>query len=447
MTKKTIFHSTWVSCFWLLSIAKSIGQEVKTFANLDAVLSFAKTQNSSFEQAALQSQLAKLTKQTAIGNVLNPRVPASVQVLDHIKQQMSFLPGQAFGMPEGTFKAITMGQQYASTLSVQPQFDILNLSSWAQIKSASINQDLVDNQNQMNEQKLYDQINMTYFNLISMQGQQQILKENIQLAQNVALIMQNKFKEGLARKQDLNEALSNLLGLQDKMQQLEWNMKIQHQILDLYFENRVQSEVIETVWEFEKTAPLQVANNPLWIDNAELQKQMAQQDKRVLMLQNVPVLSFVSSFNWQNLSNDGFFAASSNGVSYHYVGLKLSYDFPTTVQKIANLKSKSVQLEQLENQAQHVQKEQDHKNKQMQLEFEKAKGQVVFLKQIFELKKDSYEKNFNQFKENILPLDKLLLSQTDMLNSQLQWVVGLSNVGYCWWRIRINNQFLDKETK
>ena len=142
----------------------SFSQEEKVVHSLVEILQLSKEKNYALQNASLQTQLASLTKKTAIGNVLNPRIPASAQTLNNFDQQVSFLPGPIFGLPEGTFKEVTMGQQYTSTFSVQPQFDILNFGSIAQVKSAKINQQLVENQNKLNEQNIYNQINSVYFN-------------------------------------------------------------------------------------------------------------------------------------------------------------------------------------------------------------------------------------------------------------------------------------------
>ena len=168
---------------------------------------------------------------------------------------------------------------------------------------------------------------------------------------------------------------------------------------------------------------------------------MAQQENKALKYQNMPVLSFVSSLNWQNLSNDFSFAKNSNWINYNYIGLKLSYDLPTTVQKITNQKSKQIQIQILKNNEKHSLIENESKNAQMILEYEKSLKQKENLWKIHDLKKDTYEKNFNQFKENILPLDKLLISQNDMLVSKLNIVSSLANIGFNKTKIEINNGF------
>lgn len=427
-----------------LLILQSIGlfaQESKSFASINEVIAFAKNKNFTFQNANLQNQIADLSRKTAVGNLLNPKIPTSIQVLDNINQQVSFLPGQAFGQPAGTYKEVTIGQQYVSTFTIQPQFDILNMTNYAQIKSAKINQQLVENQNKINKQNLYDKINMVYFNILSFNAQKEILNENIIIARDILRIITNRFNEGIARKQEVNEAEVNLIALQDKLEQIEMNTKIQYQTFNLFFENQIDATLSQNIWYYENTDTILNTQNNLIVENAKLQNQMAQQEYKALKYQNLPVLSFVSSFNWQNLSNDFSFAKNSNWINFNYIGLKLSYDLPTTVQKYANQKSKQIQIEILKNNEQHSLKENESRNAQMILEYEKSLKQKENFNKIYDLKKDTYEKNYNQFKENILPLDKLLISQNDMLVSKLNIVLALTNIGFNKTKIEINNGF------
>lgn len=425
--------------FLVLGGFNSFSQEEKVVHSLPEILQLSKEKNYALRNATLQTQLANLTKKTAIGNVLNPRIPASAQTLNNFEQQVSFLPGPIFGLPEGTFKEVTMGQQYTSTFSVQPQFDILNFGSIAQIKSAKINEQLVENQNKLNEQNIYNQINVVYFNLLSFEAQKKILIENIKLAENLVLINQNKFNEGIIRKQDVNEAEANLITLQDKLSQLVLNEKIQKQSLALFFENEFDLRLTEDLNNYENIEELVSTNANFKSENYMLQYQMMKQDLKLARLQQLPVLSFISSFNWQNLSNENYFDASSNWVNFNYVGLKVTWDFPTNVQKLSTVYNKKIQLNQLKNNADHAEKENEFANKQLEIEYEKAIEQFKNFKKIYVLKKDTYEKNFNQYQEQILPLDKLLISQNDLLISEINMVNALANIGFSKNKIVINN--------
>lgn len=435
------FSKKWLFFVVLLCLSHFLSaQETQKVASLQDILALAKSKNFTFQQANLQTQLAELTRKTAIANVLNPKILSSAQAIDNIKQQVNFLPGQAFGMPEGTFREITIGQQYVSTFSLQPQFDLLNLATISQVKSAKINQQLVDNQNKMNEQKIYEQINAIYCNILSFEGQKEVLQENKTIAEQILKITKAKFEEGIARKQELNEAEVNLISLQDKLEQLDFNLKLQYQSLHLFFENELVLQLSQKVWDYESEKEILQTQNKLKVENATLQTQFALQEYKTLQYQNYPVLSFVSAFNWQNLSNKAFFDSQSNWINFNYIGLKLSWDFPN-VQKISSSKSKKIQIESLKINALHSQKENDTQNAQMSTDLEKALKQLQNLQKIYALKKDTYEKNYNQFSENILPLDRLLISQNDMLVSRLNMVAALATIGFSKNKIEINNGF------
>ncbi len=431
----------YTSFVFLIFFSVINGQEKREFTSFKEVLEYVKVTNHQFKNAEWQTRLADLARKTAKLNLLNPKIPASAQVLDNITQQVSFLPGQIFGQPQGTFKEVTIGQQYASTFSVQPQFDIINLANYAQIKSAKTNQLLIENQNKINEQNIYDQINMVYFNILSFNEQKKILEENIVIAKDILRIIQNKFTEGIARKQEVNEAETNLISLQDKLQQIELNTEIQVQTFNLFLENNVKATISEDLWTYENSNAHLTTQKSLLEENAKLQYELSEQEYKGLKFQNYPVLSFISSFNWQNLSNDFAFSKNSDWINFNYIGLKLSYDLPTTVTKYSNLKSKKIQLEIAKNNQEFSKKENENKNKQMILEYEKALLQNENFRKIYTLKKDTYEKNFNQFKENILPLDKLLISQNDMLTSRLNVVYSLANIGFAKAKIEISNRF------
>lgn len=433
-----------ISCLLFITFFVSIqivkAQEQKTFSSLEVVLLFVKDKNYTFSNAERQTKLAELSRKTAIANVINPRVPASMQVIDNTKQQVLFLPGEAFGQP-GTFRSVTTGQKYSSLINLQPQFEILNLAGIAQIKSAKINQQLTENQNKINELNIYNQINPIYFNILSFQGQREIVKENISNAETILKIAQNRFNENVGRKQDVNESEVNLINLQNNLEQLEMSLKIQEESLALFFENSIQPTLLETVWTYENTNESLPTINTLQDQNTQLQLQLMQQDFKVSKAQLWPTLSFITSFNWQNLSTDFFYSSNSSAIDYNYIGLKLSMDLATSATKISNIKNKKFQSDILNTTAEHSIKETATKNRQLVLDYEKSISQLQNMKKIVALKEDTYNKNFNLYQENILSLDDLLISNNNLLAAKLNIVIALANIGFYKSKIEINNKF------
>lgn len=422
------------------NIHLAYAQDQKTFNSLNEVLLFAKEKNYTFSNADIQTKLAELNRKTAIANVINPRIPASMQMIDNTKQQVLFLPGEAFGQP-GTFRSVTTGQKYSALINLQPQFEILNLAGITQIKSAKINQQLTENQNKINELNIYNQINPIYFNILSYQGQIEIIKENIIGAETILKIAQNRFNENIGRKQDVNETEVNLINLENNLELLELNLKIQEESLALFFENSIEPSLSETVWTYENTTESLQTNNTLQDQNTQLQLQLMQQDFKVNRYLLWPTLSFITSFNWQDLSTDFFYSANSNSIHYNYIGLKLSMDLASSATKISNIKNKKFQSEILNTTAEHSIKETETKNRLLILDYEKALSQLQNLKKIVLLKEDTYSKNFNQYQENIISLDDLLISYNNMLAAKLNVVTALANIGFYKSKIDINNKF------
>lgn len=436
-----IHKHTLVIAFILFNYTIVFAQEDKTFSSLKEVLDVAKIKNNSLKNASLQQRVANLNITTSKWNTINPKIPTSLQGINNMKQQLSFLPGQTFGLPQGSYKEVIIGQQYVTTFNIQPQFDIFNLSNINSVKTAKANLQLLENQNKINEQTLFEKINAVYFNILSFQAQKDVISEHLKIAQQIKDITENKFNEGIIRKQDVNEAAVNLILVQDKLEQLETNIKIQYQLLNLFLNNQINSILIESIWDYKKGETNIKTSNNLQTQNAVLQTQVAQLEFKSLKYQNLPVLSFVSSFNWQNLSNKNLVSNNSNWIDYNYVGFKLSYDLPTTVQKVNNVKSKQIQLQILKNNEEQSQKENEQNNVQLVIEYNRYLKQVDNNQKVYLLKKDTYEKSYNQYIENILPLSQLLITQTDLLNSKINVIAALTNIGYYKNKIDINNEY------
>ena len=440
MYKSCFYKSFFLFVFLISVVSFGFAQDVKNYTSLEEVWKDVKQSHTVFKNGAIQLELAELTRKTAIGNVINPRMTVSLTFIDNTRLQNNFIPAEIFGGPAGTFREVTFGQQYNSLLSLQPQFDIFNLSAISQIKSAKINQQLTESQNLLNEMTLYESVNATYYNIVSLKNQRDVLAKNIEIATQIKAKVTDRYQEGIIRKQDVNEAEVNLIGLQDKLEQLEYNISLQENILSLFLENKWKPAVEEDLLNYVlDNVPVPISGN-IQYKNAMLQSKMLHQDIKVLQHQYYPTLSFTSSLNWQNLSNDFFFANNSTGIHYNFIGLKIGWDLPT-VQRLSSIKNKKYQLQSLANNELHIQNETKSKDQQLALEYEKVQKQWSNFKSIADLKEDTYQKNLNQYNENILPLDRLLTSQNDMLNSQLNVVVALANIAFAKHKIIIHNQY------
>ncbi len=434
---KEPFMKYGLSFVFLLLVVFAEAQERRQFSSFSEVLTFADQHSYTTKVASLQQNLAVLTRKTALGNVVNPRIPTTISMLDNTRQSVSFIPAEVFGGSAGSFKEITMGQQYVSTFNFTPQFDIFNLGNYARIKSAKINEEITQNTIATNKKNLFDQLNATYHNIQTFKTQLVYLQLNKQKSDSILSIVQQKYAQGLVRQQDLNDAQVNSITIADKIEQANWNIEQQTLILKTLCDTDEELILNESLSPLSVENSVAAAKNNLLEEGMRLQTKFLEAELLASKWQQLPVLSFVSSLNWQNNSNNSFF--DGKWISSNYIGLRMTWDLPTNVTKLSNFKTSEINTQLAKINATHTQLQNRLQNEQLDKEYLKVVAQYKNLAQIAKLKADNFQKSQNQYRDNILGLDKLLLAQNDLIISQLNLATSLATIAFTKAKIEINN--------
>ena len=215
-----------IYAFCLFGFVFTKAQTDVRFTNIDSLYAYADRNSSVAKTNYQQTLLAKYQKVAALANVVNLRNPITFSLTDHTTLPVSFIPSNLLGGPGGSFKQITLGQQYVSNFNVAPQIDLINPGAWAQMKTANINEELTATNNLINKKSLHESIAACYFNIISFKEQIEITTKNLSATDTLLQIVSNKFNQGLIRQQDVNDATVNKLALQDKLNQLNISSNI-----------------------------------------------------------------------------------------------------------------------------------------------------------------------------------------------------------------------------
>jgi outer membrane protein TolC len=409
------------------------------FSNLQEILTLAEKNSYTSLIAAQQQKLAELTTKSAYGNAFNPRIPTAASITDNAKLPVSFIPTDAFGGPSGNFRQVTLGQRYVTVMNISPQFDLLNFGSLAKIKSAKLNEKLTNHTNLLTKKNLFDQLNACYHNILSFQTQIAILQQNKSKADSLFLIVSNKYALGLVRKQDVNEAEINVINFKDKIEQASLNLQQQYLSLQLLCET---SDSLMVAQELRIDASLQdvQAIGNLNEENAKLQHAFSHAEYVAAQWANMPTLSLVTSFNYQNNSNTTFMDKKNPWINSNFWSLRLSWDFPTNVSKLTALKSSMISRNISEINANHAALQTKIQNDQAEQDYQKSLAQYQNNSIVYKLKNENYQKSKNQFEANILPFDKLLLAQSDLLISEINVATSMAAISFNKSKIDIINQ-------
>ena len=426
--------------FFLINSMSCDAQEKLTFESLDNLFAYAETNSVSFHNANQQNILAKYQILVSKLGMFNLKGTSSFTLTNNTKLNPNFIPAEVFGGQEGTFTSVTFGQKYVSNFTFEPQIDLINPYAMAQIKVAKTNEQLIAVTNLLTKKVVYESISATYHNILSYRWQIDITVKSLSNSESLVLFLQNKQKEGLTRSQDVNIVLANQLIVKDKLQQLEIQLQQQYNILKILCDINPETTIIITGNE----KPIDNVLLPIKATGDLLQRQGEWQTKyhqarlRANKKWMYPTLNLFSSFSWQESNNNNFFG-TNNWFTANYIGLKLSFPILPEVSKIAAVKYDKINLEIAQNNWNHNKLQDQINNEQLELEYRKSNESYKLAIDIEALRKDSYEKNLNIYREGIISTTDLINSLNDWLNSSLNTVTLLAAVEFSKNKIIISN--------
>ncbi|MCA0234625.1 MAG: TolC family protein [Bacteroidetes bacterium] len=430
-----------IGCYLITS--NGYTQSSNQIGGLEALLNFAQQHSSVRLTNEKQQELARLTTKTALGNSFNPRIPTIASMINNTKQSVSFIPADLFGGPSGTYREVTMGQQYVSNMSFSPQFEILNLGNYARIQSAKMNEKIVATNAELAEKNLLEQVGAIYFNIVGFYAQIEILEKNKTIADSILKLVEERYQQGVARVQDRNEAKVNSIAIEDKIAQLKIAVRQQYVVLQVLCDTNEPIEITARLNHSANFSPKEmlVASSDLLNRAVLFQREFLKYELKSAKWQQLPTLSLMTSFAWQNNSNIRFFDPKTNWVQSSYWGLRFSWDLPTNVTKLATYKTGQLNLQLAEINQQHQLLQTNSVNQQLEMDYQKALSQLQHATSIMLLKNENFEKSMNQFKADILALDKLLLVCNDLIMSESTRMSALNLVMFSQAKIEINNRY------
>ncbi len=413
------------------------------FTCLDSVFAYAGKNSSVSKTDAQQVILARFGKLASYLNILNLRNPLTFNLTDNTALPVSFIPANLLGGPPGKFKEITLGQQYLGNFTVAPQIDIINAGAWSRIRTATLNEELTTEQNSINTKTLFESIAACYYNILSFQEQLVMIQSNLTATDTLLGIVTGKFNQGLVRQQDVNDVNVNKLSLTDKEQELELSLEQQYNSLILLCDAPAGTKlVIQEKLGYEASFPSSMtANSQLLFKASVLQTELARADMRTNRLMNSPVVSLVYANSYYQNSNDRFFdyGPGEQWLNSVYFGAKVTWNLPDVNQLVAARNSK-INYSIAEINLEHNKVQDEVSNAQLQLDYQKAWSAVNSAKQIYQLKDQNYSMARNQYDQQILPFDKLLLAFNEQVNNHLNYNSALANLLYVKSKIDLNNK-------
>ncbi|MDR1895171.1 MAG: TolC family protein, partial [Prevotellaceae bacterium] len=366
---------------------------------------------------------------------------ATFSATDNLKQAINYIPSEIFGGEPGTYRAITMGQQYVSSGIISPQFDLLNPYAIARVKVSKTNEQLTMITNQLNKKDLYETISACYHNILSYQRQLKVLNESLANADTLSFIMQQKNKEGIARVQDVNNSLANVLSVKDRIQQTEIMLNQEYNNMKLLcdMDKNITVEIIPGIIPPQFNASLS-ANSSLEEQRAESQLKYDLATLKANKMIFLPTIGFFSEFGWHQYTNNRFFDKNT-WFNANYIGLKLTIPIFPSISGISAVKYSKVNMRMDKNNLNHSRLQDSMNNRKLESDYQKAFNSYLLLTEIEGLKKDSYKRNLLVYQEGLLSSNDLFVSFNEWIDSSMNTVSQWAVSEYMMSKIMITNTF------
>jgi outer membrane protein TolC len=417
-------------------------QAQKTFTNVNELIDFAKKKNITLQQGAIKIEQAKKAKLAAKVGVFDPTINNSLTVLDNLKQQVNLFPAEIFGGPHGTYKEVTTGTKYVNTVGNTADIKILNLGGWENLRLSKINIESVAGENKMTEKTLFENIASAYFNIVNLQEQAKQNQQNLFAAAQLLSITEEKYKAGIVKQQDVNDAKASYLTTKENTQQLSYLITQNLISLKILCDIPVNEVVNIQPAPLEKSPSLKpaITLNELGMNNSLLKEQYALSNFKQLKKSNLPTASILFNQSYQqNSPQFDLFNGNSKWYYSDYIGLKLNVPLPS---------AKAITLQ---NNAQYeyllAQKNTEHSKIKAALDFqqlgndyEKAVSQATANQEIYNLRKDTYQRNQQLYSEGLIGIDQTINSFNAMVNANYSLVAAQINVQLALIKIEINNK-------
>ncbi|MDO1449372.1 TolC family protein [Rhodocytophaga aerolata] len=427
-------------CFWITLFTHTRAQTV--ISSFDELLQLTGAKSLTLKNTDITITQAKKARLASLMGIVDPTGSVSGSYTNNTQLPVSLFPAEILGGQPGTFQEVPLGVQYQTNFNAYIDIKLLNPQGWSNLRLAKINIDLSETEQKLTRKQLYEDIAAVYFNILTLQEQLTATGQNVAAADTLAQTVAEKYRQGLANGQELNDSQATLLSTQESYRQIQY--LVEQQILSL----KVLCDIPETE-QIQFTQPVQgnvdlytvnISENTLQATNAMLQEKYAQVNYYKMVNSNLPTLSIIGSSTRQQFNTvPRLFDNRVNWIPSSYIGLQISMPIPGT-NSIAGFYKARFDYERARNGAIQARANAQSAAKQLQVEYNKSFSQYKNNQQVYELHRDSYQKNALNYQAGILTLDQTINSFNTMVNSQYQAISSAIQVLLTEAKINIHNK-------
>ncbi|MBO9204229.1 MULTISPECIES: TolC family protein [Niastella] len=345
--------------------------------------------------------------------------------------QLSAISGDLAGQPGKTL-LIPFGQKWNGSASVNVSQTLFDKSVFTALKASKTTQQYYQLVSGLTDEQIIEKVATQYYQVLVQRQQLVVIDSNIATTTRVMNVIEGQFKNGLAKKIDLDRSKVNLSNLQAQRQQLNNAVQLQENTLKFYM-----GIPIETAISVPASALDSIEPKLAIMDNAPDVKKMSdyqvlKKQEELLVLQKeattagfYPSLSLSGSYGYSGLSKSFPVGSGSNWFDYASVGVNLKVPIFNGFSTRSKVRQADVEIRKLQA---------DIKNTELGLNLahQNAKTQlgnsIITLnnqKTNVALAEEVYTNSQNNYAQGLAPLTDLLDAENSLTTAQNNYTNAL----------------------
>jgi outer membrane protein TolC len=413
----------------------------QTFNSFESLLNHAVSNSKTLYAGELNFSQAKKARISALLGVIDPSGNISFSYTNNTRLPVSLFPAEIFGGEAGTFQEIQTGVQHVTNQTGYVELKLINPQGIAQLKTARLNTNLTASTNKVSLKSFQESIADVYYNIISLQSQEQVAQQNLAVADTLLQIVQEKFKLGLTSKQTVNDAEVNRINVENNLAQIQNSISQQYLLLKIIADIPENESLLiaEQMDNALQSTGISVQTSSLKNENSLLSERYSLAVLQQQRLSFSPTLAlFYGQGTVQYNTSAKLWSESSRWIPSNYIGLKLQFQIPT-VTAISQLSKAKYDYLRAQNATQQTLIQSENDRQQLQLNYEKAVNDWKSYQRIAILNEETYLANKINYEAGILSLETLLTSFNAMVNANYNLISSATTIQLVRAKIEIHN--------
>ena len=323
-TKQTKGLMRWLALPLFLLVASVLQAQEPVQLNLKEALKYALEANQNARKAKLDVENSEYQIDEVRSQAL-PQINGTGGLTYNPLLQKSALPN-IFGAnpnPNETI-LVAFGQKWNANAGVSLSQNLFNKAVFTGLDAAKAAREFYKISQQLTEEQVLEQVATNYYQVLVQRQQIGVLDSTIRNTQRVQQILEGQYKNGLAKKIDVDRIAVSISNLQSQRQQLLNGVALLENQLKFYMGMPINTPITIPQAEINAIQPQAVAMNESINaeDRTEVRLLRQQEDllnfqKESIKAEYYPSLSLSSNYTYQGLGNTvPLFKGKSSGVNW-----------------------------------------------------------------------------------------------------------------------------------